>query len=103
MLSMEELIHIYQCRSAHVVMNKYNTLEKQGLVNIKKHPDYPLLLLNYTPRAQYDSRWCHELIHARGLVISQDGEIVARPLPKFFNHYEIKGELEEEEFELYEI
>ena len=102
MLSMEELIHIYQWRSTHVDMNKYNTLEKQGLVNIKKHPDYPLLLLNYTPRAQYKSRWCHELIHARELVISQDGEIVARPLPKFFNHYEIKGESEEEDFELYD-
>ena len=98
---MEELIHVYQCRSTHVDMERYYTLEKQGLVNIKKHPDYPLYLLNYTPRAQYKRRWCHELIHARGLVISQDGEIVARPLPKFFNHYEIKGELEGD-FELYD-
>ena len=71
MLSMEELIHVYQCRSTHVDMERYYTLEKQGLVNIKKHPDYPLYLLNYTPRAQYKRRWCHELIHARGLVISK--------------------------------
>lgn len=82
-------------------MKTYYTLEKQGLVTIRQHPDYPIFLLNYTPRTQYKSRWCHELIHARGLVVAKDGEILARPLPKFFNHYEIKGELEED-FELYD-
>ena len=24
-------------------------------------------------------------------MVAQDGEILARPLPKFFNHYEIDG------------
>ena len=43
------------------------------------------------------------MIHARGLVVAEDGEILARPLPKFFNHYEIDGfeDLHHKDYELY--
>ena len=76
----------------------------EGLVYIKKHPQYPLFLLNYTPRTQYRQKWCKELMHARGLVVGEDGKILARPLPKFFNHYEINDleKLQDEEYEVYE-
>ena len=70
---------------------KNSELEQDGLVQIKKHPEYPLFLLNYTAKAQFKQRWCKELILAHGLVVREDGEIIARDLPKCFNHYEIKG------------
>ena len=69
---------------------------------MKDHALYPLTILNYTPKTQYDKKWCRELIHACGLVVGSSGEIYARPLPKFFNHYEISGELPTEDFELYD-
>ena len=73
-------------------------------MQIKKHPQHPLFLMNYTSRTQYQQNWCKELIHARGLVVAEDGEVIARPLPKFFNHHEIVGwgELQEQDYELYE-
>lgn len=85
-------------------MKKYQQLMKEGLVYIKRHPQYPLFLLNYTPRTQYRKKWCKELIHARGLVVAEDGAILARPLPKFFNHYEINNleGVQDKEYEVYE-
>lgn len=44
-----------------------------------------LRLYNYTPAAQYERIWTPETLQARGLILSRDGEVVARPLPKFFN------------------
>ena len=85
-------------------MQKIHEFEEQGLLNMKKHPIYPLFILNYTSKAQFKKRWCKELIHARGLVVKEDGEIIARPIPKFFNHYEIKKceQLQHEDYELYD-
>ena len=54
-------------------------------------------------KTQYQQKWCKELIHTRGMVVDEDGQIIARPLPKFFNLSEITGwdELQEQEYELY--
>ena len=101
---LQDLLEFYQWNATHVDLEKYFELMHEGLVYIKRHPQYPLFLLNYTPRTQYRQKWCKELVHARGLVVGEDGKILARPLPKFFNHYEIIGleELQDEEYEVYE-
>ena len=39
---------------------------------------------------------------ARGLVVDDDGIILARPLPKFFNDFEISGSLPPGPFKVYE-
>ena len=70
-------------------MNKYEKLRKEKLVQIKDHIILPLKLLNYTYRAQLKKKWCGELLIARGLVVREDGMIVARPVPKFFNDYDV--------------
>ena len=75
-----------------ISLNKYEKLRKEKLVQIKDHIILPLKLLNYTYRAQLKKKWCGELLIARGLVVREDGMIVARPVPKFFNDYELKGE-----------
>ena len=101
---LQDVLEFYQWNATHVDLNKYFELMHQGLVYIKKHPEYPLFLLNYTPRTQYQQKWCKELVHARGLVVGEDGKILARPLPKFFNHYEINDleKLQDEEYEVFE-
>ena len=38
---------------------------------------------------------------ARGLVVNDDGKIIARTQPKFFNDYEVKGALPSHPFEVY--
>ena len=91
MVQLQELLNFYNWKGTHVDMNKILELEHDGLLQMKKHQEYPLFLVNYTAKAQFKQRWCKELILARGLVVREDGEIIARPIPKFFNHYEIKG------------
>ena len=84
-----------------ISLDKYEELRKEKLVQIKDHIILPLKLLNYTHRAQFKKSWCGELMIARGLVVREDGMIVARPLPKFFNAYELKGPRPKGPFEVY--
>ena len=72
MVQLQELLNFYKWKGTHVDMNKIRELEHDGLVQMKKHQEYPLFLLNYTAKAQFK-----ELIHAQGLVVREDGEIVA--------------------------
>ena len=85
-----------------IFLDKYEKLKDKKLVQIKQHPVLPLKLLNYTSRTQFKKAWCGELIVARGLVVTEGGMIVARPLPKFFNDYELKGPMPSGPFEVYE-
>ena len=103
MIDLQDLVSFYNWNPTHVDVKKCEELKNKGLLNIKKHILHPIYLLDYTPKTQYHQLWCKELIHARGLVVAQDGEILARPLPKFFNHYEIDGfeELHDKDYEVY--
>lgn len=66
--------------------------EAAGLVTVREHKDLPLRIVNYTPRVQYERCWTAELLQCRGLVVDADWNVVARPLPKFFNYEEHLGE-----------
>ena len=83
MVQLQELMNFYKWKGTHVDMNKILELEHDGLIQMKKHQEYPLFLLNYTAKAQFKQRWCKELILARGLVVREDGEIIDRPISKF--------------------
>ena len=83
-------------------MELYNELREKKLVQIKNHPTLPLKLLNYTPITQMKKKWNTNLLYARGLVVDEDWKIIARPLPKFFNDYEVKGSLPAHPFKVYE-
>ncbi|MFE1773142.1 RNA ligase [Streptomyces sp. NPDC059008] len=57
-----------------------------GHVTRKRHPELPLSLYTYTRTAQYERVWNRVTMRCRGLVADDaTGEIVALPLPKFFN------------------
>ena len=103
MVKLEDLLTFYKWTNTHIDMYKCQQLKEKGFLQMKKHQEYPLYLLNYTAKTQYQRQWCKELIHSRGLIVAEDGEIVARPLPKFFNEWEITdwGDLQEQEYELY--
>ena len=101
MISLQKLLEFYKWNDTHIDMDKCQELKEAGFLQMKKHSEYPLYILNYTSKTQFKQEWCKELIHARGLVVAEDGEIIARPIPKFFNHYEIRGELQDQDYELY--
>ena len=71
-------------------MEEYGRLENEKLVKINKHPHLPIYNINYTPRANFKKgKWSSELLIARGLVVDEYGTIIGRPIPKFFNDYQI--------------
>jgi RNA ligase len=66
--------------------------EQASLVTVRPHNTLPLRIVNYTPRAQFERAWTPELLSCRGLVFDHQWNLVARPLPKFFNYEEHLGE-----------
>ncbi len=73
---------------ARINISRLRQLEADRLINIQRHPDYPLLISNYTQQCQYSAAWDDYTLICRGLITDLDGELVARPFPKFFNFHE---------------
>lgn len=77
-------------------------LINEGMINDNRHPTLPLTILNYSKIAQFQKKWNDLTLQARGLVIDDDGEIIARPFKKFFNMEELKGnEIPNEQYKVY--
>ncbi|GAA2364978.1 RNA ligase [Dactylosporangium salmoneum] len=57
-----------------------------GYIRTQRHPSLPLLIHNYTEKTQYENVWNAATLACRGLVVSADGRVLARPFAKFFNH-----------------
>lgn len=71
----------------------YNAL-RDGLIRTQSHPEYPLAIATYTPKAVTTDTWNQVTRQCRGLIWNTEtGDIVARPFPKFFNIEENKTEL----------
>lgn len=62
-----------------------NNYEMNGWITTNKHPDYDLWILNYTPKTQSKKYWDDVTLSCRGLVVDDQGEIIARPFRKFKN------------------
>ncbi|MFF6783354.1 RNA ligase [Streptomyces sp. NPDC012510] len=80
-----------------------------GHVTRKAHPELPLSIYTYTRTCQYERVWTRVTTRCRGLVADDvTGEIVALPLPKFFNVGEHESgqpyapSLPDEPFEVYD-
>lgn len=58
---------------------------EQGLVRAQRHPTQPLTVHCYTQRTQHTRAWDDVTRTCRGLIVADDGTVVARPFPKFFN------------------
>ncbi len=66
-------------------MHEVDRLIAEGTVKATRHPSLSLTIYNYTAACQYDRRWCDVSKVCRGLILADDGSVVARPFPKFFN------------------
>lgn len=59
------------------------------LIKASYHPTLPLTIYNYTNQAQWNKHWGILTMMCRGLVLEQGtSKTVARPMKKFFNHFE---------------
>ena len=63
-----------------------------GLVVKQNHPTLPLSIYNYSRTTQYDGNWDRYTLACRGLVLDNEGNVIAKPFPKFFNYEEIKDD-----------
>ena len=59
-----------------------------GWVNAQTHPEFPeLVILNYTDKCAHEHHWNNITLMTRGLIYNKlTGEVLARPLRKFFNY-----------------
>jgi len=62
-----------------------DTMVKEGYIKKTRHPSLPLSVYSYTDKAQYDKKWNQATLTCRGLIVRDDGLVVARPFGKFFN------------------
>lgn len=74
---------------------------KEGWLISQRHPTLPLTIYNYSQTTQYEAHWDEVTLQCRGLVMDNEGAIVARPFKKFFNIEENKH-VATESFEIYE-
>jgi len=51
----------------------------------QQHPTLPLRIMNYTQAAQYERLWNDVTRSCRGLIVDDEGNVIARPFSKFFN------------------
>ena len=54
----------------------------------QRHPTLPLTIYNYSRQTQYNGVWNEVTTKCRGLVLDDEGNVIARPFPKFFNYEE---------------
>jgi RNA ligase len=73
-----------------------------GFIQNQRHPTAPLTVFNYTPRAQWENHWPPVVKACRGLILADDGRVVARPFEKFFNYDQVIAEIPAEPFEAFE-
>ena len=73
----------------------------EGLIEKNSHPTLPIAIYNYSRKVQYEGLWDEVTKICRGLVLDNDGNVVAKPFGKFFNIEEGKFE-PTEKFEVWE-
>lgn len=84
------------------MLDALRKLQADGLVSCQRHPHAPLTIWNYTARCQYSRAWTPETLAARGLILHDDGSVVARGFVKFFNLGEHQGPLPDEPFRVFD-
>ena len=86
-----------------ITLAEIDRLHADKMVTVRRHPYLPLRIINYTPAVQWDKLWTPTLLQCRGLIMDDDGSIIARPFPKFFNLGEHESsEIPDEPFEVWE-
>ena len=80
-----------------------NDYIERGLLIKQVHPTLPLSIYNYSRTCQYGRLWDEITLACRGLVLDNEGNVIAKPFPKFFNYEEhTTEEIPNELFDVYE-
>lgn len=66
-------------------IEKIDSLIKDGYIIKGEHPSGELFIYNYSQKTVYENYWTDYTLQCRGLIADKEGNIVARPFPKFFN------------------
>lgn len=66
-------------------IDELNKRKELGLLSCRKHPTEDLYIWNYTPQCQWENIWDEYTMICRGLITDGQHNIIARPMPKFFN------------------
>ena len=80
-LPVNPFMHISQ----YINEEKLAQYVREGLVEVRNHKTLPLRLYTHTRRTVLENFWDEITTKTRGLIVSSDGEIIARPFEKFFN------------------
>ena len=82
------------------ILNKYIS---EGLVVKNDHPTLPISIYNYSRTCQYENKWDEITKACRGLILDQEGNVIAKGFDKFFNMEEHQPEeIPNEPFEVFE-
>jgi len=82
------------------ILNKYIS---EGLVVKNDHPTLPISIYNYSRTCQYENKWDEITKMCRGLILDQEGNVIAKGFNKFFNMEEHQPEeIPNETFEVFE-
>lgn len=75
---------------------------EKKLIDTKAHLTEDLLIHNYSRKVQYEEAWDDYTMACRGLITDLNGNIVARPLKKFFNMSQLyPPQIPNENFKVY--
>jgi RNA ligase len=90
------------------ILNGLQSAIDARLVSANRHPTLPLTVYAYTEYCQYIRAWTPVTMAARGLVVHDEGNVIARSWGKFFNvhehgrGHEFAPPLPDEPFETYD-
>lgn len=64
---------------------------EDGYIRLQVHPEFPQLrIANYAEKTVFERKWNDATRASRGLIFNIDnGDVLARPFPKFFNYGEV--------------
>ncbi len=61
----------------------------KGLIECQKHPTLPLKIYNYSRNCAYERKWDDITKNCRGLILDDEGTVIAKSFQKFFNFEEL--------------
>lgn len=67
-------------------VNELNHMIAEKRIQKQIHPTLPLVIYNYTNRAQFAGEWTQAERVCRGLIVGPGGAVIARGPEKFFNY-----------------
>ncbi len=74
-------------------LNILNSYLEKGLLEKNDHPSLPLSIWNYSRECQYSGSWDEITLKCRGLILDNEGNVIARAFDKFFNYEEVADQV----------